>query len=202
MGRRNNRAATGMIRERLAQESARIMIEHGIVDFGLAKRKAAERLAVEAVGALPSNAQIESCLAERQRIFEPLTHEAHLSRLRLVAVEIMALLAAFEPRLVGPVLNGTATQNAAVELHVFNDSAEEVAEELAGNRISFGQCERRYRYGGRKPALVPGFSFSIEETRIVTLVFPENGLREAPLSPVDGRPMTRAARRKVLELLG
>jgi hypothetical protein len=191
-----------MLRERLAQESARLMIEHGIVDFGLAKRKAAERLAVEAAGALPSNAQIESCLAERQRIFAPTAHEAHLSRLRRIAVETMAVLAAFEPRLVGPVLSGTATVNSAVELHVFNDSAEAVADELASRRISFGQCERRYRYGGRKPAVVPGFSFALDEARVVALVFPENGLREAPLSPVDGRPMPRAARRKVLELLG
>ena len=52
------------------------MVEHGIQDFSLAKRKAAERLGVRAnAGALPSNAQIQERLVERQRIFEPEAHD-------------------------------------------------------------------------------------------------------------------------------
>ncbi|HEY5566667.1 MAG TPA: hypothetical protein VIM81_05415 [Gammaproteobacteria bacterium] len=201
MRRRNGHIASAALRERLAQESARIMIEHGIVDFRLAKRKAAERLAVTSIGALPSNAQIEQCLAERQRIFEPLAHGARLGDMRRVAARVMAMLADFEPRLVGPVLAGTATSNTAIELHVFSDTPEAVAQVLAASNVACGECERRCRYSGGKAAMVPGFTLVEDLQRVVILVFTENGLREAPLSPVDGRPMQRASRAKVATLV-
>jgi hypothetical protein len=201
MAKRNGRAGFEGLRERLAQESARIMIEHGIVDFGLAKRKAAERFAVSSAGALPSNAQIEQCLAERQRIFEPLAHPARIEELRRTAARVMEMLAVFEPRLVGPVLAGTATINATVELHVFSGTPEAVADALLDNAVNFSVCERRVRYSGGKSAAVPGFVFVEALQRVLVLAFGENGLREAPLSPVDGRPMQRASRAKLVSLL-
>src|SRR5690606_42028527 len=73
MGRRNSGPAHAALRERLAQAAARLMIEGGIEDYGLAKRKAAEKLGVKDLGALPSNAQIDSRVAERQRNLEPTT---------------------------------------------------------------------------------------------------------------------------------
>ena len=56
------------LRRALAQEAARLMAEHGIRDFLVAKRKAAERLGViDGVALLPKNSEIESALAEYQR---------------------------------------------------------------------------------------------------------------------------------------
>jgi hypothetical protein len=201
MGRNNGRASFEGLRERLAQESARLMIEHGIADFGLAKRKAAERFAVRAAGALPTNAEIEHCLAERQRIFEPLTHAARIEELRRVAASIMDTLSAFEPRLAGPVLAGTATINTAIELHVFSATPEAVADVLAQSGANLRAYERRLRYSGGEIATVPGFSFATGAERVVVLVFGEDGVREAPLSPVDGRPMQRVNRAKLARLL-
>ncbi|MEE8249748.1 MAG: hypothetical protein V3R59_05910, partial [Gammaproteobacteria bacterium] len=62
-------------------------------------------------------------------------------------------------------------------------------------------CQRRYRFNGQAMSLVPGFSFTSEGERVYVIVFPEKGVRQAPLSPVDRRPMQRAARRCVLALL-
>ena len=75
------------LREQLAQEAARLMAENGIEDFGLAKRKAAERLGISHAGVLPSNSRIQECLAERQRIFAPVIHDRRLSALRRLAAE-------------------------------------------------------------------------------------------------------------------
>jgi hypothetical protein len=189
------------LRERLAQESARLMIEHGIIDFGLAKRKAAERLAVSTLGALPSNSQIEACLAERQRIFEPDGHADRIARLRRLAVDLMAELAVYEPRLVGPVLAGTATSSSHIELHVFAASAEAVAFTLEHHAYRLTSCQQRYRYGGGRQVQVPGFRFQTEGTTVLTPVFPENGIREAPLSRITLRPMARASRREIMAML-
>ena len=52
-----------MEREAARARSARLMAESGIDDFGLAKRKAAERLGIRGAGALPKNAEIQACLA-------------------------------------------------------------------------------------------------------------------------------------------
>lgn len=201
MSRRLSRTQLKDLREQLAQESARLMIEHGIVDFRLAKRKAAERFAVSNFGALPSNAQIELCLAERQRLFEPAAHGERLRRLRLLAFDLMDELQEFEPRLVGPVLAGTATINAAIELHLFASAIELVADALDRAGFAFGHCERRYRFGGGRTSLVPGFRVSVDEEAAVVSVFPERGLREAPLSSVDQRPMQRASATRLARLL-
>lgn len=201
MGRKSSRSVSASLREELAEESARLMIEHGIADFGLAKRKAAERFAVTTLGALPSNAQIQACLEERQRIFEPDEHPSRVARMRRVACDVMEVLASFEPRLVGAALNGTATVTSNVELHVFCDTPELVATTLDDYRIRYRDTERRYRFGSGRQPRTPGFQFKREGETVVVMVFPENGVREAPLSSVDRKPMNRMSRRRLLELL-
>lgn len=201
MGRKANRSFSAGLREELADESARLMIEHGIADFGLAKRKAAERFAVTASGALPSNVQIQACLEERQRIFEPDEHPNHIARMRNVACDVMEMLASFDPRLVGAALTGTATVTSNVELHVFSDTPELVATTLADNNVRYRETERRYRFGNGREARTPGFQFARGSETVVVMVFPENGVREAPLSRVDRKPMNRMSRRRLQELM-
>jgi hypothetical protein len=201
MARRLSKALKIELRERLAQESARLMIEHGIVDFGLAKRKAAESMSVSARGALPSNSQIESCLAERQRIFEPVRHADRLRELRCLALDVMRQLDAFEPRLTGPVLTGTATTNSRIELHVFSASTEIVGFTLERHGHRPSSCEKRYRYGGGREIRIPGYRFQSRGAAVLIPVFPENGIREAPLSNVDRRPMARASQLEIENLL-
>lgn len=205
MSRRRSRAsgsALTAVRERVAQEAARLMMEHGIGDYRQAKLKAADRLGVTESGALPSNAHIEASLAERQRIFEPDHHPDRVSRLRRRAAEVMLSLAPFHPRLVGAVLAGTATTHSPIELHVFADAPESVAAALERGGFALRQCQRRYRFDGHTVTLTPGFRFASGDVEVVALVFPEKGLRQAPLSPVDQRPMRRAGRAEVLALLG
>jgi hypothetical protein len=192
--------ASAELRAQLAQEAARLMAENGIEDFGLAKRKAAERLGVRGAGALPTNAQIEASLVERQRIFEPESHDRRLADLRRIAAEVMLDLESFAPRLVGAVLAGTATINSSIELHVFADAPELVAaalEEAGGVR----DVQRRFRLDANTVVQMPGFSFTRGSEEVEVIVFPERGAHHAPLSPVDQRPMRRAGRAAVLALL-
>lgn len=205
MGGRRARQARKLpvgVREQVAQEAARIMIEHGIEDFGRAKRKAAERLGVSTAGQLPSNAQVEASVVERQRIFAPATHDFELAALRSLAAHVMAELTPFRPKLVGPVLAGTATANAAVELHAFADAPEAVAAYL--ERIAqrpLRDTLRRYRFAKDESVEIPGFSFTRDGVEVEVMVFPERRAHHAPLSPVDRRPMRRASRSAVLALL-
>ena len=75
-----------MMRQAIAREAARLMIEHGHEDYGIAKRKAAERFGVTDLAVLPNNTEIEEALAEHQRLFAPEEHASELSAMRSVAV--------------------------------------------------------------------------------------------------------------------
>lgn len=200
MGKRGSNGSAGL-RMRLAQEAARIIAEQGISDYGQAKRKAAARFGVAEAGVLPSNAQIEASLAERLRIFEPEEHVERLRLLRVLALELMRWLAPFEPRLVGPVLTGTATANAVIELHLFADAPETVAHYVAERGIKLRDFQKRFRLSAKETSSVPGYSINASGETVLLMTFPLIGLRQAPLSPIDQRPMRRAALAEVLELL-
>jgi len=190
------------LRERLAQEAARLIVESGIDNFGLAKRKAAERLGARGAGALPTNAQIEASVVERQRLFDPESHDQRLTELRRIAADVMLELESFGPRLVGAVLAGTATINSPIELHVFADAPELVAAALEDEGSGgLRDVQRRYRLDADTVVQMPGFSFSRDREQVEVIVFPERGAHHAPLSPVDQRPMRRAGRGAVLALL-
>jgi hypothetical protein len=189
------------LRRALAQEAARIMAEQGIDDYGLAKRKAAERFGATDLAVLPKNTEIEAALADHQRLFLADTHAATLDDLRRTALQAMRLLRRFEPRLVGPVLSGTASAHSEVNLHLFADGPESVALHLMDNGIPHRMAERRFRYEPDRFVAYPVVQFVAGTIEIDAVVFPINGIRQSPASPVDGRPMRRATAEEVESML-
>ena len=189
------------IRERIAAEAARAMLESGIRDFQLAKRKAAERLRVEEPYPMPGNEEVERAMLEYQRLFHADTQPQHLQRLRETALQAMRLLEAWQPTLVGPVLHGSADRHTDVNLHVFAEPPEEVGLFLLERGIPHDNTERRVRLDGNSHGRFPALRFLAGETMIEVLVLPERERRHPPLSPVDGRPMQRAGIAKLEELL-
>ena len=189
------------LRRALAQEAARLMFEHGVDDYGFAKRKAAERLGASEYAVLPKNAEIDAVLAEYQRLFAADTHADTLAEQRRVAVDAMELLEEFEPRLVGPVLTGTATPHQEISLHLFSDSPEAVSLRLLEDHIQYKVSEHRVRMNAERVLQVPAVQFSVFDFPVDATVFPRDGIRQAPLSPSDGRPMRRAALEEVRALV-
>lgn len=190
------------LRRTLAVEAARLMAEHGIDDFGFAKRKAAERFGTFEGAVLPSNAEVEAALQEYQRLFEADTHGETLYVLRQTAVTAMEMLAEFTPRLVGPVLTGTATRNTEVQLHLFAERAEAVTIRLLDTAIPYELVERRVKVRADEWVLTPAVRLTVDDIPVDALVFARDGQRQAPLSPTDGRPLRRASIDEVRALLG
>jgi hypothetical protein len=189
------------MRRALAQEAARIMSEHGIRDFLVAKRKAAERFGVTDSAVLPKNIEIETALAEYQRLFGADSHAESLYAQRSAALTAMRRLEEFAPRLVGAVLSGTATEHSDVQLHLFADRAESVAIKLMDAGIAHEVTERRVKMNAERVLAYPGVRFEIDEQPIEATVFPTDGIRQAPVSPVDGKPMKRANALELEQLL-
>jgi len=190
------------LRRALAQEAARIMAEHGVQDFLIAKRKAAERFGVtDGAAVLPKNREIELALAEYQRLFGGESHLESLSSQRRAALAAMRSLSEFEPRLVGAVLAGTATEHSDVQLHLFADRAESVTLKLLDEGIPHELTEKRVKLNAERIEPFPGVRFEMADQPIEATVFPTDGIRQAPASPVDGRPMRRADALEVEALL-
>jgi hypothetical protein len=189
-------------RERLliAEEAARLVLDEGLEDFGLAKRKAAEHLGLGATRNLPRNVEVEAAVLERQSLFQTEEERAHVAYLRATALEAMRLFADYSPRLVGSALKGTAHAVQRITLHLFANAVEEVCFLLMDRRIPYDLGSRRLRFGG-EPQELPSVSFVADDVEIEAVVFSVDGIRQAPLSPVDGRPMRRASLQDVEALL-
>lgn len=200
MNRRPNPRAD-LLRQAVAEEAARIMREQGVDDFLLAKRKAAERLGVTDASILPRNTEIEAALVAHQRLFAADRHEADLALLRRSALEAMRLMAEFQPRLVGPVLAGTASPHSEINLHLFSDSPETVSLRLEERGVPHEVLERRLRYERDRSVSYPALRFVAGRQTVDAVVFPLDGIRQAPSSPVDGKPMRRASTAEVEALL-
>ncbi len=201
MGKRNGNGNNDRARLLVAQEAARIIVNQGIRDYRAAKLKAAERLGMSSRGSLPNNAEIEQALGEHHQLFGGDSHTDLLRSAREAALSAMQMLSSFEPRLVGPVLNGTADANSAVNLHVFADSPEAVAMQLDSMAVSYRPYERRLRRNRDLTETYAGFEFQLESADVQATVFPVDGIRQAPLSPIDGRPMQRADASRVKGLI-
>lgn len=187
-------------RQLLIDTAARIMAEEGVRDFQLAKRKAAQRLSLPETRNWPGNVEIERAFEAHLLLFHPELPELR-DRLRRAAAEAMRFLAEFEPRLVGAVLSGWVTRFSVVQLHVVASTPEDFSLFLDQSAIPSEQVEKKMRFGGDRVAVVPTFQFVADDVPLDVSVFDPLLRREAPLSPIDGRPMPRATLKDLEQLL-
>ncbi len=188
-------------RTAIAQEAARLMQDHGLLDFRSAKARAGTRLGLADQGALPSNQEIEEALAERNRIFREDAQNTLVSEMRQAAVTVMHKLAAFDPRLIGSVLTGQATPASPIELHAFSDEPEAVGALLDALGWPNRPFEQRLRMRRDQSGTFPGYRFGRDDFEFAVTVFPERGRGNAPLSAIDGRPTRRVTARDIEALL-
>ncbi|TAN04504.1 MAG: hypothetical protein EPN36_08325 [Rhodanobacteraceae bacterium] len=184
---------THQLRRRIALEAARLISEHGIRDYQLAKRKAARHVGVSDEGYLPRNREIEEALREHQRLFRAEEQPRALRIRREAARDAMRLLGRFEPRLVGAVLEGTADMHTPVSLHVFDDSPEAVALLLHDHGIEFESRARTLRLDRERSGEFPVLLFEADGVAVDVTVFPRDALRQAPLDRIAERPQQRAS---------
>jgi hypothetical protein len=188
-------------RTRLAQEAARLMAVGGIRDFHQAKLKAAERLGIHDDASLPRNREIEDALREYQRLFQGDATADALRRRREAALHALEFFAGFDARLVGPVLEGTADANTPVALHLYSDDAGAVARSLEERGIPAEARGRRLRLDRDRDFDAEVWLFAADGIAFDLTVLPRDALRQAPLSPVDEKPMRRASLAQLRDLL-
>lgn len=189
------------MRERIAQEAARLMVKGGVRDYYAAKRKAASRLGAPDTRNMPRNTEIEAAVQSYQKLFYGNEQVALVQNLRASALKAMRFFEQFEPRLVGSVLSGTAGVFSDVNLHLFADTPEDVNLFLLEHNVPFEADQRRLRFSRARTTDCPVLRFLAGDITIDATVFSRDGLRQAPCSPLDGKPMQRASIDAVARLL-
>jgi len=124
-------------RTRIAQAAARLIAEHGITDWSLAKRKAARQLMLPGATALPSNEDIEQALVDHHALFGGDAHAESLRQQRKEALAWMQKLERWDPLLVGGVAAGWATEHSDVRLELVADDPKTVEMVLASSGIAY-----------------------------------------------------------------
>lgn len=184
----------------LAHEAARLMAEGGMRDFHQAKLKAAERLGIFDDASLPRNREIEDALREYQRLFQR-DHVIALRQRREAALRALEFFKPFDPRLVGPVLDGTADARSAVVLHLYSDDADAAPRFLEQHGIPAEMRSRRLRLDREREGDFPVWLFSADDLAFDLTVLPLDVLWQAPLSGIDEKPMKRASITQLRQLL-
>jgi len=189
------------LRQRIAYETARILAGGSCQNIRIARRKAAERLAATSRFELPTEAEIEQVLKEHQSLFQREQQPVVLGNLRQQAVAAMKTLACFNPRLVGPVLTGTAEPHNKIELHLFTETTEEVILSLLDQQIPWRDGEKTLHFKGGVKSTYPVCSFRAGDTEIELTLLPLADLRRRVLGPLGDRPLQRASLSQLQELM-
>lgn len=190
-----------ILRRSIAAEAARLVVDQGVRNLSIARRKAAQRLAINHPLALPSLPEIQQEVHQRLRLFAPPERASWLAARRRAALEAMRFFVRFEPRLVGGLLDGTADRHSAICLHLFADDATEVIAWLREHAIPWEEGKRRLRLDREREADFPVFRFVAGEDLVDLTVLPLRMLHQPPLERGSERPLPRASLATVERLI-
>lgn len=124
-------------RARVADLAARYVVEHGVTDWWLAKRKAARQLMLDARGPLPGDDELEAAIVAHHALFGGAAHAATLERQRCEALRWMRDLAAFEPQLTGAVAAGWASAHSDIRIELVADDSKSVELALINHGVAY-----------------------------------------------------------------
>ena len=187
-------------RARIAHLAARLMVEDGIEDYALAKKKAARQAGVADTRNLPGNDEIDEALKSYQQTFHADDQHDRLQELREKAVRAMQALDAFNPHLTGSVLSGRAGKYADINLQLFTDDTKAVELFLIGRRIDYKPGQTAL-YSGEARIVVPLYTMSDEGTDIAMVVLSPRDARAPLKTSPTGKAIERAKLAAVEELL-
>lgn len=191
----------GQLRQQIASEAARIMATEARHNYLNAKQKAAERLGHNGRKGLPSNTEVAAALKDYLELFGGPERKQAVQKLLTTALSAMEWLAEFEPRLSGALADGLANQFSPVHLHLFSDDPDAPIHFLMAQQRPYHQDQKRIRWYRDEWRSIEIIRFQAGEHTVELWLFGGDELRQAPPSPIDGRPRSRMDIETVRRLL-
>ncbi len=189
------------LRQAIALEAARLMYERVESEYFTAKRKAAKRLCRRDVKPkdLPSNAEIREQIQLFARMHEGDKRTENLRDMRLEALRLMRLLAAFRPRLIGSVMTGHVRKGSDIDLHLFSDSPALITDLLEHAGCQYDLERKQVVKHGE--ARVFTHIHVYDRFNFELTVYPEDKAHYVFKSSITGKAIERASIRELEELL-
>jgi hypothetical protein len=187
------------VRSAIAAHAARLIVQDGIEDRGLAKRKAARQLGYDQSRHMPDNDELDLALREYQSIYQPEAYAEQLRQLRALAAEWMLALDAFHPYLTGSILSGNAGPNAAVQIQLFAENPKSVEMYLLNQGLSFEQGQVRLVVAAEVRTL-PSYTLDDDGATVILTVLGDRDVR-SPVRATPGGKIIERAKRQVVEAL-
>ena len=172
-------------RHYIAAEAAKLLAQQQTLDYGWARRKAAESAGVRGERNLPDFAQIEASLTEYLALFHP--RRSDLQQLQRKSLKLMQLLSAFRPHLSGALARGIAVQFATISLYLYADSAKDVLFSLMDLSANFESLDVKLSFQRGREESRPAFRINFDDTEYVLVVLQPGEQRHPPIDPVTGR---------------
>lgn len=193
MSRRDQRRA-------IAEEAARLMVEEDVSEYITAKQMAADHVCGMRLGPaapLPSNGEIRAAIVARATIAEGHRRRERLRHMRDVALEVMAWLETFEPRLIGSVASGAIHRNSDIDIQVFCADDAPLERTLHRHGCAAERLEHEVAIDGGRLHRYVHYHFEVRGADVELSVYPPEELRVVRYSSIDGKPIDRMSRRRV-----
>ncbi len=191
-------------RRLLAAEAARLMVDEGIRQYFDAKRLASDNVLGMRHGPpvqLPSNREIRSAVVARSSVNEGAEcRRRHLFDLRVAALEVMQTLAMFNPRIIGSVASGATHRTSDIDIQVFCESDNDLEHALLVHGWCVERLEHEVFKDGRFRRFIH-FHFEHRGEAIELSVYEPRELWRVSISSVDGKPIDRVPRGRLLALV-
>jgi predicted nucleotidyltransferase len=120
------------VKRRVAREAATLLYFGAEKEYKQAKDKAAQTFGVHF---LPSNLEVALELDKIAEENEGAKRKERLIQMRREALEVMRLMAAFCPVLIGSVWRGTIKQGSDIDISVYTDDSEEITKILKAGGV-------------------------------------------------------------------
>jgi hypothetical protein len=181
------------------------MYERVETEYFTAKRKAAKRLCSKrgARGVkpedLPSNAEIRDQIQLFARLHEGEKRTENLRDMRLAALQMMRLLRAYRPRLIGSVMTGHVRRGSDVDLHVFCDSPALVTDLLEGAGLQYDLVRKQVVKHGESRVFTHVHVY--DRYNFELTIYPEDKAHYVFKSSITGKAIERASIAELEDLL-
>lgn len=183
------------------------MYEEGVKQFHTAKWRAAKNILAQGrkkkayvrTRDLPSNGEISEQVYLLASMYEGVTLAERLFSMRILALEVMALLEPFSPRLIGSVSTGRVKKNSDIDLHIFTDNIEALETHISSLSWLYEKETVVINYlGGHREFT---HIYLDAEFLVELSVYPKNDIRIRTRSSTDGKPIDRMPYWRLFELI-
>jgi len=183
---------------RVAEEAARLLIDGVETEYLHAKERALMILGLPSQTRLPSNRKIRENMARLTR--SELGEEEIARRLQImrhIAVEIMDIIADYDPYLIGSSLTGDIRESSDIDLHAYCDGFEELKELL----FTYGFEDVEEELVENRKGTFVHLRWLERGIPVEITIYPWSWRDLVPLSSITGKPMKRANLKQLRAIL-